>query len=496
MPATKHHSGAGWVPLAVIAWLTFIVGLYVLLSIQVIERDGVTFIEYAKGLESSPYSTMMSQFQHPGYPAIIWLSHRTARVLGAGESQMLWVHSAQAAALVFRVASVVMLYFVGVRLVGKRAAFLGALLLAVLPSMAEYGSDALSDWPSLFFFATAMLMMLRSADQRSSWMFGLVGLASGLGYLVRPECAIAAAIGGLWAAYQAITAKTWTRASAITSGILLVVCFAIPSVPYMAAKGALFPKKHVGEFAVYSAEDSPSAERPHIAGVIDVGTGLKFLRGFAKLFNRMGELLNWYFLLPMLIGGVLWFRSPQDGWPARFVVGCLLAIGVAIALWLFVSHGYISRRHILEIMVIAVFFVPGGLVAISGWCAPNNPRSANVWTSILLLVGVAFSLVRLWGLNDNDKSGYIAAGAWLKANTSPQSVVACSDVRIAFYGERRYVRIYDTAVLPEADYYALANRTVTELPVGVSHDAVFRYEGKSPKEIDVIIFGRAGEVSR
>src|SRR3972149_6680748 len=182
-------------------------GIYLISTTVIISKDAVTFIEYAKNLTVSPIRTMLGQDQHPGYPFLILTAHRIAKLAYEGPLIWSWIYSAQIAALIFRLLTIPVLYFVGKEIVGPRFSFLAILILILLPKPAEYGSDALSDWPHLFFLSASFLLLLRGAIDRKTWLFGFAGLLAGLGYLIRPECAQLVVLGSLWAALQLF----WTK---------------------------------------------------------------------------------------------------------------------------------------------------------------------------------------------------------------------------------------------------------------------------------------------
>ena len=72
--------------------------------------------------------------------------------------------------------AIAVLYFIARTLAGARWGFWGVLIFIMLPRPAEYGSDALSDWPHLFFFSAALLAMLQ--PEKRWWLFALAGLVA------------------------------------------------------------------------------------------------------------------------------------------------------------------------------------------------------------------------------------------------------------------------------------------------------------------------------
>ncbi|MHC4160386.1 MAG: glycosyltransferase family 39 protein, partial [Planctomycetota bacterium] len=177
--------------------LATVIGIYLISTTTVIAKDGVTFIEYAKKLKVAPIGTMARKYQHPGYPLLILLAHKIASVLHEGVSIWSWIYCAQGVALTFRLLAIIAVYFIGRDLVGAEFSFWAVLILVFLPKPAEYGSDALSDWPHIFFLAGGVWLLMRASNGQW-WLFGFAGLAAGMGYLIRPECAQVVVFGFFW----------------------------------------------------------------------------------------------------------------------------------------------------------------------------------------------------------------------------------------------------------------------------------------------------------
>jgi hypothetical protein len=142
------------------------IGVYLALTMVLISKDGATFISYAKGLESHPIETIKREYQHPGYPFLIFTVHKIPEAGHFDSSAQSWIYSAQATTLIFRLLTVVILYLLGEKIVGQRFSFWSVLILIFLPNAAKYGSDALSDWSAIFFLSTGFLVL---RDWRLEW---------------------------------------------------------------------------------------------------------------------------------------------------------------------------------------------------------------------------------------------------------------------------------------------------------------------------------------
>ncbi len=167
--------------------LCLLVGIYLLLTMVLIARDGVFYIDQARRLPYTPAA--VAQRHPPGYPFLIWAAHEVVARLAQNDSAMLWAFSAQGVSLLCRVLALIPLYFLGRMLVGARDSFWALLILILLPYPAQYGSDALREWPYLLFLSLGFYLLFWGLHTRRWWVLPLVGLDAGLGYLIRPECA-------------------------------------------------------------------------------------------------------------------------------------------------------------------------------------------------------------------------------------------------------------------------------------------------------------------
>jgi hypothetical protein len=500
--------------ISILLAVAFCVGVYLVSTTVLIAKDGITFIEYARGLENSPIEAMKSEYQHPGYPFLIVVAHKIAKIGHSGSSLWSWIYSAQAVAMIFRLLTVVLLYFVGKKIVGERFSFWAILILILLPDAAEYGSDALSDWPYIFFLSAGFLLLIQGAVSGKWWLFGFSGLAAGMGYLIRPECTQVVVFGTLWLGLQVFySGRIISKRKAVFAFALLLVGFLIIAGPYMKLKGAVFPKKQLFQFApnaqssevyeqeiricsnsIYAASFAPS----DIAGAL------------GKLVQRVSETLMWFFVPALLIGVYKYFRKRDWREPERFFVIVLIALNILIMTWLYCKTGYMSRRHTLPLVVFTIFYVPVGLEALASWLdkklsktmdrlfaitmerllAIKVKANTNFWFSVLLVIGIVICSWKLLIPKRIEKQSYRDAAQWLIENTDEKDIIAVSDVRIGFYSGRRSVEYNGRAVPKEAQYVVKIFEGKNNTPSGeemLRMKEVFSIKGKG-KEAKVVIY--------
>jgi hypothetical protein len=268
--------------LGVLAGVGLLVGICLILSLVLISNDGVFYIGQARHVISNP--SVVARRHPPGYPFLVWAAHALASLFVAGDSTLLWVRSAQGVTLLCRLLALVPLYFLGKRLVGPRDSFLALLILVVLPYPAYYGSDVLREWPYVLFLSLGFWLLYRGLQEGTRWPFAGAGLAAGLGYLIRPECAqllLYGALGLLLAArhprgghpvraggpddarmpdaggqngappgrkgrlpaFLSVTPDRRRARARWGAGFLLMAGFAIPAAPCIRAVGTIVPQQ-------------------------------------------------------------------------------------------------------------------------------------------------------------------------------------------------------------------------------------------------------------
>jgi hypothetical protein len=501
----KLTTGKTLIHLTILLAISFCIGVYLISTAVLIAGDGINFIEYAQGLGTSPIETMKQDYQHPGYPFLIAGVHKIVKTLGGNSSVWSWIYSAQAVTLVFRLLTIALLYFAGRKIVGERFSFWGILILIMLPNAAEYGSDALSDWPYIFFLSAGFFLLVWAAVSGKLWLFGFSGIAAGAGYLIRPECAQVVVLGTLWSGLQLFwSRRTMRKHKAVLALALLVSGFLITAGPYMKLKGAIFPKKQLVQLiakkqtsGVYEQEIQFFSKNVCAAGI----TPSDVSRALGKLVQRIGETLMWFFVPALVIGMYKHFGRRNWHEAGRFFVTAFIALNVLIMILLYCKFGYMSRRHTLPMVVLTIFYVPIGLEAMASWLGGKFSKkierlfavkvNTGFWFSVLLIIGIFICGPKLLRPIRIEKQSYRDAALWLAKNTDEQDIIAVPDIRIGFYsGRSRSIEYKGRAIPREAKYVVKLSDDGQNTPSGeemLQAKEVFSVKGKG-REPKIIIY--------
>jgi len=459
----KRKSDA--VGLLVLVFAACCLGVYLIATTVFIAQDGVMYIEYAKELCIEPAKAMQNFSPAPGYPFLICIANKLISACRGETSLEGWIISAQSVSLLCKIIATFVLYFVGRRFVGARMSFWGVLILTILPLSAEYGSDALTEWPHLMFLAIGFWLLLLGAESIKWWAFGGAGIIAGFGYLIRPESCQLVILGTAYLLFGLIKAQNKvSRLRLIKALIILCAGFIIVTAPYMKFKGYVFPEQHLGKLSLLAdaggaeviAADVPGK---YLAGLMPA----KITGGVGEFVSNICEILMYYFVPFLLIGVYHRFRKCNISVPEKFFVPALILLHTVLLIWLYYKYGFMSKRYTLPLVSLTIFYVPVGLQVTSGWIGSRLSKGkpateaakSGFWFFALSAIGIAICLPKLVEPIRAERAGYREAVKWLRENTAEEDVIAVPDERISFYSDRKGVSSKD-GTLPAAAEYVVA----------------------------------------
>ncbi len=426
------------------------IGTYIIATTVLITRDGVQYIWTAKNFPQNLIGMIKGE-PPVGYSFLIFSTHKVITSFWQDNSVYSWIYSAQGISLLSRVLSLVPLYYIGKLLVGARRSFWGLLILILLPYPAEFGSDVIREWPHILFLSLGLLFLIRGSKFGKWWMFGIAGLAAGLGQTIRAECAQIVVYGILWLLISLFRPRpNISRLKAVCLTLILLIGFAIPAAPYMKARGTVLPPKLKAFISSDTPGRSSGLEQSGFDGTLATctasGMPTDILRALGKLTQQISENLLYFFVLPLAVGLYCHYRRLRKILLSdRFFIFTLIALYLVMMVSLHTNYGYISRRHCMPIVVFTAFYIAVGLQILARWLSERTSKNSltikknrRCWFFVLMIVGFAFCAVRFARITPLrwDKQGYRDVANWLKENTSEKDLIATDDPRIGFYAQR------------------------------------------------------------
>ena len=436
-------------PLAAIAVLMLALHGLGMARTLVPAQDGLKFLRVARGFqERPPIEVIRGTDQHPLYPGLVALAEPPVRILvGAGPTA--WRVAAQIVSTVAAIATLFPLFGLTRALFGDRPALLAALLFALLPAFGAIGHDTLSDSLALLLFVTCLRwgeVGLRTGS-RGAWV--LAGLASGLGYLARPEILLAGVVLGFAAvlprsakpgSVEQATRKPSRPRLANLAG-LGVAAFAVVGL-YAMAKGEVSEKLslRVGINVGASARSSKAPPAALPRGLDDARWDFapkeessSFAAGLAgawgKTSLRLGQL--WaeglgFVLLPCFVWGVLRGGRLGGSVAGRRMIALYAAMFAAVAVRHATSLGYLSGRHALTLVVASLPWVGAGIWS---WASrfPSrrnlDPIAARRLGTLGLACLIAVGVTAQVRASHPSRWGHWAAGRWLADHAAASDAV-------------------------------------------------------------------------
>ncbi len=460
--------------IAIVLCIALAIGVYLIATTVVISKDGVFYITQAQQFASNPIKIIKTH--PPGYPFLIFAAHGFASLFTDGASNQTWIYSAQSVSLLCRLLALIPLYFIGKLLVGGKNSFWAIIILIILPNSAKYCAEVLRAWPYILFLSTGFFFSLWGAKSGRWWMFGFVGLSSGVGYLIRPESFQLILYGVGWLGLCILRPELWnvSRWKSLIALVLLLLAFAIPTVPYMKCTGRITPPIINRAIEVFSANTSQDAmDQPGVSILrqnqftAEIVSG-KALKALGEIFKTIGENLMWFFM-PAIFIGLFCHLKKKAKTEDVFLISIFIFVNVIMMLLKYCCiHPHISQRWSMPLIAFTVFYIPVGLQIIGGWLNKKRARLEQKeerisWFTILLLIGIGICLPKLLRPIHTEKRGYREAANWLRQNTDKEDMIAVSDRRIAFYAERKGLG-YDKKIPKQAKYIVNIRRKGDEWP--------------------------------
>jgi hypothetical protein len=424
-------------------------------------QDGIQFIRVARRFQTEPWPIVVQETdRHPLYPALLALFEPMVAALhGSGPDA--WRVAAQVVSAIAAVALLVPLSLLARWLFDEQTAVLAALLFVVLPLPAELGHETLSDSVALAWFTLAFYWGARALAEGRLAMACGSALASGMGFLSRPEALIlplavlATAALGLLPLLTAAAHKAASRTGRVLAALgslglpappaqgrgigALVVTFLVVVGLYSGLKGDVSEKlalrwgrpyvvRHVAprklNHSLPKGLDNPrwdfspkeeSAAAPH----------LSVARAAGVWVSAWSESLVWVFAALGLWGAWRAKLRPEARWG-----GALAAVYLALFSAAVVVHatrfGYLSERYTLSALVVSLPWAAAGALAAAqamqrrrGWS--QSGRGLRRWIAVGALV-VAGLVVQVRSAHPS-RWGHWAAGRWLQTHAQPSQAV-------------------------------------------------------------------------
>ena len=430
-----------------LAALAAVIGVYLISTTVMVARDGVFYVNQARKLAGDLPGE--PEIHLLGFPlmisAIRWVLVRCGMGGGVGT----WIISAQVVALLARILCLIPVYLMGKRFVGSRRSVLGLLVLIMLPLQAEWGADALRDFPSLLFLLGSLALLIIGAESGRIWIFALAGLACGIGTCIREEILQLLLYAVLWFTWRTVAARTWPdRARQIAACVLFMATALLPAAAHVYASDGHLPAKTTSIMLLAQGSEAIGSQGPKEAAEA-AGVKLSVWAATYKLVRILGNNLHEYFYPFWIIGLISCLRKKGNAAAKFFILAMMIGTVALIYARYFIYFGGLSKRYLLPISVGTIFFVAEGLRVVGLWGeklirAISKPQSRSMRkkiriSTILAMLGIAACLPKLLTPTRWEKRYYLEAAKRVEELSNPDDNIWTSEHRIPFYAGRKVI---------------------------------------------------------
>jgi len=460
--------------------LAFLLRLSVLRLQTPTNPDGVYYATLGKHLVSGNLQEGLSTFWPPLYPLLVGLSSLVFRDIETGGK---FVSVMAGSVLVIPVYSLIRVLY------GKDAAFIGAFLVAIHPTLINHSTALLTESTYTTLFLTVLFAGLKAFSSGAYVAFFSVGVTLGACYLLKPE-----AIGyvGLMAF---LTMCTWLFSNHLPPSevlfrvMALVAGASLLSLPYL-----LFLRRATGGWTIsdkFRAHVHPSeswerrwlglpegqtttlADRLY-AGVsrqddslenrglpaADVSS-LRMMTARSIEALRSETRLLIYGMTPpqfMLLMGLGMFKT--EWWKELYLLSFFTCALIGYAL----CPDEVNDRLLVPLLPVTICWVAGGFKAVEDWIVKffkqtkilrDVPFINPATLRLLMITALAFSMLpwviyALMAIPAAAMIEYKEAGRWVKEHSQTPPLIMATAPFIAFYAGGRPVYLpaeeYQTVV--------------------------------------------------
>jgi 4-amino-4-deoxy-L-arabinose transferase-like glycosyltransferase len=373
------------------------------------------------------------------------------------------------------------MYFIALRLYGRRTAHICAGLVALHPILVGFSAAVLTEAVYLTFMMAGVYWGLRCLELESPWICALAGTFFGLAYLTRPEAFALIVLTTVLIITLGLAGHKGLK-RIVTCSSLLIASFVVLAIPYIGFLGA-----HTGKFILEAksklnytigtrfntgmpynqaawgigedlAEEGPLRESyryatftPYPTGPLDIA---RYLLTTSKR-NKQGvyeTLVCSYAFGPILLGlGFLgWFG---EGWSKHRLIDEMFIVAVLLFIVLLLLSAHLLQfRYFLPALPLLIIWASKGIEHLSEWAKSTAsglmgrvlPAEDKLVVGVQCLSCLVVVLVGLRGvgyvseLTQSSRQQYALkeAGLWLKQGYSgSKRMMTANSIAIPYYSQ-------------------------------------------------------------
>ena len=511
-------------------WLLLIISLSVRIYLSfftyVIKNDSVAFMQNAKYFASGDFASGLGHDYHPLYSLIMAVLYKVVPDMEL---------SGTIISVLFGTLTVIVFYLIGKSAFDRKISFVSAIILAFHPYAVRFSADIISESTYFFFFISALGLGYFAITNRKLLLFALTGICSALAYLARPEGIGIIIIVAFWCVLKDFVKIKVLWKEKLVSILILVVSFLVFSMPYLVfikqdtGSWSLTKKKNVTNLAglgkvlatlrndrLVKEESDKEKDVSDLAAPVKVLDTLKndrlvkegsdkkknywrdiigqitarksifkiHMNGILHVIKKYVSTFHPFLFILLIIGVINWTRIDKKRFFGIYVTSIILFY-LIILYRLNLTHlgqgdniyQYPSRRHLMPLVILAVFFVGLGVYTAGAWIHEKfhncnfivgfKELLKGTWIVqlIILMIVVSVLLPKTLKPQRFDKRGIREVGQWIRTNShKPFPAILSDSSRNAYYAGGKHVQMggingaLGLAQARKADYIIIMKR--------------------------------------
>ncbi|MFQ5787958.1 MAG: ArnT family glycosyltransferase [Thermodesulfobacteriota bacterium] len=459
-------------------WILLIISLSVRIYLSfftyVIENDSVAFMQIARYFADGDFLSGLRHDYHPLYSFLMTVMYKVIPDMEI---------SGTIVSILFGTLTVIVFYLIGKSVFDRKISFVSSVILALHPYAVRFSADIISESTYFFFFISALGLGFFAITKKKLSLFALTGICSAFAYLTRPEGIGIVIIVASWYVFKDCLKIKAVWKEKLISIFILVISFFIFSSPYLVyikketGSWSLTKKKEVSDIAGIGkvldtlkngrlVKEYNNTEENSGKKVIKQATARKsnfniHLKSILYIMNKYLGTLHPLLFIFLIIGVINWTRIKKERFFGLFIASIIvfyLFILYRLNITYIPSYGdiyqYPSRRHLMPLVILAVFFVGIGVYTTGSLVHDKvqfdklksglRGRLRNVWIVqlIILMIIISVLLPKTLKPQRSDKLGIKEVGQWIREHSRKSSPAILSDsARNAYYAGGKHVQM-------------------------------------------------------
>jgi hypothetical protein len=483
-------------------WILLIISLSVRIYLNfftyVIRNDSVAFMRCARFFADGDFLSGLRHDYHPLYSFLMAVMYKVIPDMEI---------SGTIVSVSFGTLTVIVFYLIGKGVFDRKISFVSSVVLALHPYAVRFSVDIISESTYFFFFISALGLGFFAIAKRKYYIFALTGISSAFAYLARPEGIGIIFIVAGWCILKDLTKLKIVWKEKLVSILILVISFLIFSMPYLVyiqketGHWRLTKKKDLSQITgvdtVLKSISSRNLKKETGDGHVikkdvsrEVKTGAKlnkqsnnkpttssdrkitkqntpiridlkklkiYVNSILYITEKYLTTFHLFLFVFLIIGVINWTRIKKVqyfGFYMTSIIVFYLLVLYRLHLAFAPAYQYPSRRHLVPLIIPAIFCVGIGAFAAGSWIHERFKldrlrdgvmgRLKNVWVVQLVVLMIIISVLLPKTLRSQryDKLGIKEVGQWVRVHShKPFPVILSDSSRNAYYAGGEHLQM-------------------------------------------------------